>query len=160
MTPMRAPLQFVLEKVPNLTLPSMHCFHVTIGGRLVESKDLAGAVPLGARTMQEGGAFLDMTREAVELFCIDRQVMVEITASDEALVFDFQSVTTAPDMGVIGAEGVMQVAHVILTDFKYESDAFERARQGLHEQYDASVKSLETACTEALAHSLTGADHR
>jgi hypothetical protein len=45
-----------------------HCFvcFVDLGGRLVESEDLAGAVPLGARTMQEGGAFLDMTRSKLE----------------------------------------------------------------------------------------------
>lgn len=127
----------------------------------MESKEHAGAVLLGARTMQEGGAFLDMTREEVELFCIDRQVMVEITASEESLVFDFQSVTTAPDPnGVTGVEAVMQVAHIILTDFKYEADAFERARQSFHEQFDTAVKGLETACTESLTYSLTGGDTR
>jgi hypothetical protein len=123
-----------------------------------------------------------MTREEVELFCIDHQVMVEITASEEALVFDFQSVTTTPgpsaadaagsDAGgvlggsstspaeVSGIEAVMQVAHIILTDFTYEDDAFERAKQSYHEQFDSTVKGLETACTESLAFSLTGADTR
>lgn len=131
------------------------------GGRLVESAQNAGAVLLGARTIQEGGAFLNMTREEVELFCIDRQVMVEITASDESLVFDFQSVTTSPEAnGVTGAEALLQVAHIIMTDFKYEADAFERARQSLHEQYDSSVRGLETACAEELASSLTNGDPR
>jgi hypothetical protein len=135
-------------------------------------------VLLGARAIQEGGAFLNMTREEVELFCIDHQVMVEITASEEALVFDFQSVTTTPgpssageevtaadgsllsSEGVSGIEAVMQVAHIILTDFTYEDDAFERAKQSYHEQFDSTVKGLETACTESLAYSLTGADTR
>jgi hypothetical protein len=84
-----------------------------------------------------------------------------VTATEEALIFDFSSVTTAPDpMGVSGAEAVLQVAHIILTDFKYEEDAFGRAKQSVHEQFDAAVKGLETACTERLAHSLTNADHR
>ena len=38
--------------------------------------------------MQEGGAFLDMTREDVELFCIDHLLMVDIIATEEALMFD------------------------------------------------------------------------
>lgn len=147
---------------------------------MLESRSKPGAVLLGARAIQEGGAFLNMTREEVELFCIDHQVMVEITASEEALVFDFQSVTTTPgpaaeavgsDAGVLGEsetspalvsgiEAVMQVAHIILTDFTYEDDAFERAKQSYHEQFDSTVKGLETACTESLAFSLTGADTR
>lgn len=109
--------------------------------------------------------------------------MVEITTTEEALIFDFQSVTTSPgtshlqstrDVGedsnsqsaptpasaVTGVDAVMQVAHIILTDFKYETDAFERAKQGFHEQFDSTVKGLETACTESLAYSLTGADAR
>ena len=54
----------------------------------------------------------------------------------------------------------MQVAHIILTDFKYEQDAFDRARQGFHEQFDSIVKGLESACIESLTYSLTGGDGR
>lgn len=53
-----------------------------------ESKKQPGAVLVGSRTMQEGGAFLDMTREDVELFCIDHLLMVDIIATEEALMFD------------------------------------------------------------------------
>ena len=35
------------------------------GGRMREGKDRPGSVLLGARTIQEGGAFLDVTREEV-----------------------------------------------------------------------------------------------
>ena len=38
------------------------------GGRMRESRDSPGSVLTGSRTIQEGGAFLDMTREEVELF--------------------------------------------------------------------------------------------
>jgi hypothetical protein len=55
---------------------------------MLESKAAPGAVLVGSRTIQEGGAFLSMSREDVELFCIDHLVMLEITASEEALVFD------------------------------------------------------------------------
>lgn len=113
------------------------------GGRMLEDrKDSPGSVMLGARTMQEGGAFLDMTREEVELFCIDHLVMVEIIASDGALIFDFQTVTTlGPSGDVTGLEASLQVAHIILTDFKFEEDAFQRAKQGLHEQFDSKFSS-------------------
>jgi hypothetical protein len=49
------------------------------GGRMLESK-APGAVLIGARTLQEGGAFLNVSREEVELFCIDHMVSVEIVA--------------------------------------------------------------------------------
>jgi hypothetical protein len=122
------------------------------GGRMLENK-APGAVLLGSRTLQEGGAFLSMTREEVELFCIDHMVMVDIVALDDALVFDFQTVTTLGLGGqVTGLEAVMQVAHIIMTDVEYEEDAFERARQSFHEQFDSIVKGLETACQESLIY--------
>ena len=83
--------------------------------------------------------------------------MVDIVASEESIIFDFQSVTSlGPGGKVTGLEAVMQVQyikftiyniptrlhiflryssdtwqvlHIILTDFIYESDAFERAKQ-------------------------------
>ena len=129
------------------------------GGRVRER--FSGEVALGCRTMQEGGAFSGATREEVELFCIDHQVMVDILAQEDSIVFDFQTVTSlGPGGKVSGLEAVMQVAHIILTDFKWEEDAFERAKQGLHEQYDSVVKGLETACEERILSSITGGDSR
>jgi predicted Zn-dependent peptidase len=87
--------------------------------------------------------------------------MVDIQATEESLIFDFQSVTTPGPGGMVtGLEAVMQVAHVIMTDFLYENDAFERARQGIHEQCDSVTKGLETFCQESLLRSLTGDDAR
>ena len=111
------------------------------GGRMLERPGQEGSVLIGARTIQEGGAFLHMSREEVELFCIDHLVMVDIVTSEDALVFDFQTtVTPGPGGKVTGLEACMQVAHIILTDFKYEEDAFARAKQGFHEHYDSIVK--------------------
>lgn len=57
--------------------------------------------------------------------------MVDILAREDALVFDFSSVTSVGAGGkVTGLEAVMQVIHIIMTDFKWEDDAFERAKQG------------------------------
>jgi hypothetical protein len=84
------------------------------GGRMRESRDRPGAVLIGSRTIQEGGAFLDVTREEVELFCIDHLVMVDILATEEALIFDFQTVTTpGPGGKVTGLEAVMQVRRAL-----------------------------------------------
>ena len=131
------------------------------GGRMLENRDKSGSVLAGSRTIQEGGAFLNMTREEVELFCIDHLVMVDIVATEDALIFDFQTVTTpGPGGKVTGLEACMQVIHIIMTDFKYEADAFERARQGFHEHYDSVVKGLESCCQERLAESLLSGDPR
>lgn len=128
---------------------------------MLESRNSLGSVLLGSRTIQEGGAYLNVTREAVELFCIDHLVMVDVIATEEALILDFQSVTTlGPGGKVTGIEAVMQVAHIILTDFLYEEDAFVRAKQAFHEQFDCIVKGLESACLESLTYSLTGGDGR
>eukprot|EP01039_Chlorochromonas_danica_P002675 gene2675-2920_t len=152
-------------KVNLHTLPTesqkAHVRMLVPGGRLTEKKSELGSILLGCRTMQEGGAFLDMTREEVELFCIDHLVMVEITANEESIIFDFQTVTTpGPGGKVTGIEASMQVAHIILTDFKFENDAFVRAQQAYHEQFDSIVKGLESACMESLLYSLTGGDGR
>ena len=88
---------------------------------MLESLNKPGAVLMGSRTIQEGGAFLNVTREEVELFCIDHLVMVDILATEEALIFDFQTVTTpGPGGKVTGLEAVMQVgAHIILIAAHY-----------------------------------------
>lgn len=119
-------------------------------------------------------AFGNVSRESVEMFCIDHLVMVDILAAQDALILDFQSVTTSPDSGLSGESGsnanletgisgfeaVLQVAHIIMTDFTFEEDAFRRAIQSAHEQFDSTVKGLETACVESLTYSLTSADTR
>ncbi len=77
---------------------------------MLEDRSKPGSVLIGSRTIQEGGAFLSMTREEVEHFCIDHMVMVEIQATPEALIFDFQT-TVTPITGrvVTGLEAALQV---------------------------------------------------
>jgi len=138
---------------------------------MMESRDFPGSLLLAARTIQEGGAFLNMTREEVELFCIDHQVMVEIGTGADNLVIDLASMTTSPHIShtasnnitsteITGSEAICQVAHIILTEFLFEKDAFVRGSLGQHEAFDTMIKSLESACLEALTHSLTRGDSR
>ena len=49
----------------NITLYTPIPLYAYKGGRMREGKDRPGSVLLGARTIQEGGAFLDVTREEV-----------------------------------------------------------------------------------------------
>ena len=79
----------------------------------------------------------------VELFCIDHLLMVEITATEESLIFDFMFPTTRPDgtlrgqneadEAVTGLEAVLQVTRCILSGYIWEEDAFKRACQGFNQ---------------------------
>ena len=87
--------------------------------------------------------------------------MVDIAAKEDALIFDFQSVTTlGPGGKVTGLEAIMQVVHIILTDYLFEEDAFERAKLGLHEEFELAIKSLEKACVERITSSIVNGDRR
>jgi predicted Zn-dependent peptidase len=132
------------------------------GGRMNEnSVSSPGSVLLGAKTMQEGGASSVVSREQAELFCIDHSIAVEIKAIEDALLIDLHS-NTIKSIGksITGMEGILQVAHVILSDFLFEKDAFARAKQSLHEQYDSMSRSLESSCKESVLYSLTGGNSR
>jgi hypothetical protein len=67
---------------------------VVPGGRQLERHFGHGAVAVGARTMQEGGAFGSWAREQVELFCIDHLVMVTVDANEEFLIMELSFPTT------------------------------------------------------------------
>jgi hypothetical protein len=64
------------------------------GGRQLERHFGHGSVAIGARTMQEGGAFGSWAREQVELFCIDHLVMVTVDANEEFLIMELSFPTT------------------------------------------------------------------
>ena len=62
-----------------------HLRLVAPGGRIAE-KLLGfkqGSMAIGARAMQEGGAFGGFMREQIELFCVDHLIMVEINCGEE-----------------------------------------------------------------------------
>ena len=70
---------------------------------------------MGARTLQEGGAFDPWSREQVELFCVDRLIMVEVTCSEEKITVDFGFPTPPPRSGgCSGVEAALQLVHKIL----------------------------------------------
>jgi len=140
---------------------------VAAGGRSLETVDPAGekqgAVALGARTLQEGGAFAPWSREQVELFCVDRLIMVEVTCTEDAIFVDFQFPTPAPRTGGCGGlEAALQLAHKILEPgaFLWEEDALGRARLGLEQQHDSTLKSMEGCAQDSLLAQLLGADRR
>jgi predicted Zn-dependent peptidase len=128
-----------------------------------------GAMSVGARTMQEGGAFGPWTREQVELFCVDHLLMVEINCNEEALTFDFVFPTTNVgnvgfgddvQLGITGTESVMQIVREIVVGFKWEQDALGRSKQSFRSAHESLQKNLEGLSTERVAEAVTGHDDR
>eukprot|EP00903_Cladosiphon_okamuranus_P006624 g6470.t1 len=143
------------------------------GGRQLESVLGSGAVAIGARTMQEGGAFGKWIREQVELFCIDHLVMVTVEANDEFLYLDLAFPTTklhgrgmgedgSDDLegGLNGMEAAFQVLHQILSGFVWEEEALKRAKQSFLQSHETLIKSLEGRSTEMLMDRMSGGDNR
>jgi hypothetical protein len=134
-------------------------------GRIAETgKYKSGALAVGARTMQEGGAMMGLTREQVELFCVDHLIMAEFACNEELLYMEFvfpTSKVTAGDNVVTGFEGVMQVLHAVLAgEFLWEEDAFERAKQAFVQTHQQVSKSMEAAAAEHLLGSMCNGDER
>mmetsp|Transcript_8529 Transcript_8529/g.10826 ORF Transcript_8529/g.10826 Transcript_8529/m.10826 type:complete len:726 (+) Transcript_8529:2-2179(+) len=137
------------------------------GGRSLEHKGSSqippGSIALGCRTLQEGGAFEPWTREQVELFCVDRLIMVEVICVDEAIHIDFQFPTPAPrNGGCTGLEAALQIAHKILQPgaFVWETDALNRGRVVLSQQHETTMRSMEGAAQEMLTSRISGNDFR
>eukprot|EP00293_Proteomonas_sulcata_P011156 CAMPEP_0184289098 /NCGR_PEP_ID=MMETSP1049-20130417/1555_1 /TAXON_ID=77928 /ORGANISM="Proteomonas sulcata, Strain CCMP704" /LENGTH=788 /DNA_ID=CAMNT_0026595753 /DNA_START=1 /DNA_END=2369 /DNA_ORIENTATION=- len=132
-------------------------------GRIAESNFKMGAMAVGARTMQEGGAMQGWSREQVELFCVDHLLMAEITCNEEFFFIDFvfptSKVVDAPDE-VTGMEGVFQVLHSLIHGFVWEEDALERAKQAFAQASEQVGKNLESAAAEHLLATMSGNDAR
>ncbi|GKY92446.1 hypothetical protein MPSEU_000215100 [Mayamaea pseudoterrestris] len=148
-----------------------HLRLVAPGGRDAERKlgFPNGSMSIGARTMQEGGAFGPWTREQVELFCVDHLIMVEIVCSEEALTFDFVFPTTNVgnvgfgdnvQLGITGTESVMQIVREILVGFKWEQDALGRSKQSFRSAHESLDKNLEDLSKELVAEAMTQHDSR
>ena len=148
-----------------------HLKLVAPGGRDAEKRlgFKKGAMAIGARTMQEGGAFGPWTREQVELFCVDHLLMVEINCNEEALTFDFVFPTTNVgnvgfgenlQLGITGTESVMQIVREILVGFRWEEDALGRSKQSFRSAHESLEKNLEGLSTERMAEAMTSHDDR
>jgi len=148
-----------------------HLRLVAPGGRDAEKRlgFKNGAMAIGARTMQEGGAFGPWTREQVELFCVDHLLMVEINCSEEAVTFDFVFPTTNVgnvgfgddvQLGITGTESVMQIVREIIMGFKWEQDALGRSKQSFRSTHETLQKNLEGLSTEKVTEAMTEGDPR
>lgn len=128
-----------------------------------------GSMPVGARAMQEGGAFGPWTREQVELFCVDHLLMVEVECSEESIVIDFVFPTTnvgnygfGEDMqlGITGTEAVLQIVREIIVGFHWEEDALGRSKQSYRSSHESLQKNLEGKSTEVIMEAMTKHDGR
>mmetsp|Transcript_11398 Transcript_11398/g.18889 ORF Transcript_11398/g.18889 Transcript_11398/m.18889 type:complete len:1202 (-) Transcript_11398:88-3693(-) len=148
-----------------------HLRLVAPGGRDAEKKlgFKKGSMAIGARTMQEGGAFGPWTREQVELFCVDHLLMVEINCNEEAVTVDFVFPTTNVgnvgfgddiQLGITGTEAVLQVVREIIVGFKWEEDALGRSKQSFRSSHESLQKNLEGVSTERIMETMTQMDER
>ena len=148
-----------------------HLRVVAPGGRVAEQRlgFKQGSMAVGARAMQEGGAFGEWTREQVELFCVDHLIMVEITCNEEFFTMDFVFPTTEVGnvgfgdnikMGITGTEAVLQIVREIIAGFEWEEDALGRSKQNFHGNHDSLFKSLEGMSSEKIMMAMTGDDAR
>jgi len=148
-----------------------HLRLVAPGGRDAERrlgfKD--GSMAVGARAMQEGGAFGTWSREQVELFCVDHLLMVEINCNEESLVLDFVFPTSNVgntgfgdniQLGITGTEAVLQIVREILVGFHWEEDALGRSKQSFRSAHESLQKNLEGKTTEEIMESMTENDSR
>lgn len=148
-----------------------HLRIVAPGGRAAERRlgFKSGSMAVGARTMQEGGAFGEWTREQVELFCVDHLLMVEINCSEENLIFDFVFPTTNVGntgfgddvmLGITGTESVLQIVREIIMGFHWEEDALGRSKTSFRTAHDGLQKNLEGKSTEMIIDAMTSGDDR
>lgn len=148
-----------------------HLRLVAPGGRDAEKSFgfKEGSMAVGARAMQEGGAFGPWTREQVELFCVDHLIMVEINCNEESLIMDFTFPTTNVGnvgfgenvkLGITGTEAVMQIVREVLVGFHWEEDALGRSKQSFRSAHESLQKNLEGKTTEMIMESMTQDDKR
>jgi len=148
-----------------------HLRLVAPGGRDAEKRlgFKKGSMAIGARTMQEGGAFGPWTREQVELFCVDHLLMVEITCTEESVTVDFVFPTTNVgnvgfgdnvQLGITGTEAVLQVVREIIMGFRWEEDALGRSKQSFRSSHEGLQKNLEGLSTERITETMTQNDDR
>ncbi|KAL7554494.1 hypothetical protein ACHAWF_017950 [Thalassiosira exigua] len=148
-----------------------HLRLVAPGGRDAERRlgFKSGALAVGARAMQEGGSFGDLTREQVELFAVDHLIMVEINCNEESLTMDFVFPTTnvgnegygdEKTLGITGTESVLQIMREILIEFNWEEDALGRSKQSYRSAHESLGKSLEGKSTEMIMEAVSGGDER
>ena len=148
-----------------------HLRLVAPGGRDAEKRMgfKEGSMAVGARAMQEGGAFGPWTREQVELFCVDHLIMVEINCNEESMIMDFTFPTTNVGnvgfgdnikLGITGTEAVMQIVREVLVGFHWEEDALGRSKQSFRSAHESLQKNLEGKTTEMIMESMTQDDKR
>jgi len=131
----------------------------TPGGRWTEPQTAgpagAGAVTVGARTLQETGALGRWSRDQVSAFCMSHLVSGTVEADEEFLCVHMRCA-----VGDGGLEACLQVLHLMLAQPRWEAPALERAKQQHLTAARTVGKSLERAAKSALVDVMVGGDRR
>lgn len=128
------------------------------GGRQLETAETRGALILGSQALQEGGAFRNVSREALELFCLDHMILLEVVPRPDGLIVDMKvSVDTearnneSDSERVSNLEAAMQIIYALMTDLKWDEPSFLKARQLVFESIGETKSDLERACKHEIA---------
>eukprot|EP00878_Enallax_costatus_P022594 GHUV01023985.1.p1 GENE.GHUV01023985.1~~GHUV01023985.1.p1 ORF type:complete len:442 (+),score=150.60 GHUV01023985.1:955-2280(+) len=132
---------------------------VAAGGRASESTDPGpggvGAVGVGTRTLSEGGAVADFSREQVEAFCIANLVQSVMDSNDEFFVMDVHFAATNG-----GLRCAFELLHQVLQHPRWEQQAFERSKLAFINSGQSVGKSLERASSSKIMGAMLGPDMR
>lgn len=122
------------------------------------------AILLGSKAIQEGGAYRGVSREAVELFCLEHMIMLEVVPQPDGVTIDVRVATDPMDRGsqqqssgnmthgdLTNLEAAMQVIRVLVTELKWETESFQRAKDLLREEVREGAYSLEGQCRNEIA---------
>ncbi|PHJ18130.1 peptidase m16 inactive domain-containing protein [Cystoisospora suis] len=143
---------------------------------LERRRQFGAAMVIGARTMMEGGALGNYTRQQVEMFCQKNLIGVSIDCLDEFFAIDISVPTTtrldtddvspsslssgskSPKAGAL--ESAFQLLRLILTSFVFEEDAFKRGKQQVLHDYEHYTKDLVAYSLGELVIEMSGDDPR
>ncbi|KAF8817851.1 peptidase M16 inactive domain-containing protein, partial [Cardiosporidium cionae] len=144
---------------------------------------LLGSRLIGARTLMEGGALGNFTREEIELFCSQNLLGVLIECSEEFFSIEFSVPSPPPQRGrerqvdelrtsiastssklspprLNGIENAFIILHHLLTAFHIEKDAFERGKAQIISEYEHHTRDLQSYSMGELLRRMTKGDKR
>lgn len=153
------------------------------GGQISEAREHPGAHLLGCKTLLESGGFGNFSKEAVEMFCVDHMLAVDVQSIDDVLVIDVgtshsrdddkklldidspvhkASVSSGSTEQISGLEASFQVLHALLSPglLRWESNDFDIARNSIKGDIMHASKDLDTLCRDAIIAQLSHNDSR
>jgi hypothetical protein len=153
------------------------------GGQVSEPQEHPGAHWLGCKALLEGGGLGNHSKEAVEMFCVDHMLAVDVQSIDDALEIDVGTTHSRDnEVGpsdlpsaahkahghsesteqISGLEAAFQVVHALLSPglLRWDHVDFDIAKSMLKGDIAHASKDLDTLCRDAIIAQLSRNDSR